>query len=194
MTRIPSGTFSRTEFNANSRTLTISSPIKAEDVNKSKAFDLRNTLTDKMVEFATLSSEWASKEANFRSVIEDYNNQLMQLNNQALAEMRKIQKDHAIQLEDLRQQHQMQIIDIQDQITNHLSDGDFANEFEEYDHQIAFLKEEIAKLDNSPPPFAALEEIEEDTEDRLRTLEERLNKCTRKLYYNEKKTQDLLLK
>lgn len=163
----------RTGFNS-TRSLNLSAD-QPEIRNKNKAYDLRQVLKDKMVEFGTLQSEWTTEETKLRSHIDEYISQLRDLSNQEIAEIQKETQNHNMELEQLKQQHQINILELQTQINDGLSESEFADNFEELDNEINALKDAISRLENAPPPSGDVEEVNEEAEERIRTLEERLD-------------------
>lgn len=174
MNQSANATFSRTGYNS-IRSLNLSSTDQPEIRNKNKAYDLRQVLKDKMVEFGTLQSEWTTEETKLRSQIDDYISQLRDLSNQEIAEIQKEQQSFNMELEQLKNQHQINILELQSQLNDGLSESEMTENFEELDNEIEALKDAISRLENAPPPSGDAEEVDEEAEERIRTLEERLD-------------------
>ena len=174
MNQNSNASFTRSGFNS-TRSLNISSTDQPEIRNKNKAYDLRQVLKDKMVEYGTLQSQWTTEETKLRSQIDDYVSQLRDLSNQEIAEIQKEKQSHFVELEQLKNQHQLNILELQTQFNDGLSESEMGDNFEELDNEIETLKDAISRLENAPPPSGDIEEGDEDAEERIRTLEERLD-------------------
>ncbi|OHS98030.1 hypothetical protein TRFO_35633 [Tritrichomonas foetus] len=92
--------------------------------------------------------------------------------------MQQEDQRHANEIDKMKQQHQLEILELQTQFSDGFSDDDQSHEFEELDHEIASLKDAIAKIENAPPPSGDTDDIDEEAEERLRILEERLDEIT----------------
>lgn len=165
---------SRPSFSASTRTINISSPAKPEIRNKMQAQDLRLLLKDKIAEFGTLDSEWKSMDSELNSKCEDLIAQLRDLDTELKAAKNEDRTRHLAAYNELIEQHKAAVLDLQTQIDDGLSGNEELADFEEIDAEITELKEEITRLENAPAPTAEMEVIDQDAEDRIRTLEDRL--------------------
>ena len=156
----------------------ILSPTKPEIASKNKAYDLRQILKDRMVEFGTLQSEWSTNETRLRSQADELVSQLRDLHSQGIALIHQEQQRHADEIEQLRQQHQIEILELQTQFSDGLSETEPTEDFEDLDHEIEALKDAIAQVENAPPPSGETDSYNEEGEERIRALEERLDEIT----------------
>ena len=77
----------------------------------------------------------------------------------------------------MKQRHQLEILELQSQFSDGLMDSDpHEMDFEELDHEIQNLKDQIAQVENAPPPQGEMDDIEMNNEvqERIHALEGRL--------------------
>lgn len=165
---------SRTGFATSSRTLNISSPVKPEVRSKMQAQDLRLLLKEKIVELGNMQSEWNSNDAAYNDKCENIISQLRNLDLELKAAKNEERTKHLALYNELVEQHKQATLDLQNQIDKGLSASEAIADFEELDAEIAELKREIAELENAPQPVAEDEVIDEEAEERIHELEDRL--------------------
>lgn len=165
---------SRTGFATSSRTLNISSPVKPEVRSKMQAQDLRLLLKEKIVELGNMQSEWNSNDAAYNDKCENIISQLRNLDLELKAAKNEERTKHLALYNELVEQHKQATLDLQNQIDEGLSASETIADFEELDAEIAELKREITELENAPQPVAEDEVIDEEAEERIHELEDRL--------------------
>ena len=148
--------------------------MKPETKSKLEVQNLRQLLQDRMVEFSTLDSEWHTQEASLANECEDRVSQLRDIELQFKAAENTERTKHLATIRQLKSEHRAAVLDLQAQIDESLSQ-EHHEDVEDLDNEIAALKAEISKLDSAPALVDDLELVDDDAEERLRVLEDRLD-------------------
>ena len=168
-----SGSLSRSGFTS-SRTINVTSPIKPETKSKLEVQNLRQLLQDRMVEYSTLDSEWHTQEAALANECEERVSQLRDIELQFKAAENAERTKHLATMRQAKSEHRAARLDLHAQIDASLSQENH-DDVEDLDNEIAALKNELSQLDIAPALDDDLELVDEDAEERIRVLEDRLD-------------------
>ena len=168
-----SGSLSRSGFTS-SRTINVTSPIKPETKSKLEVQNLRQLLQDRMVEYSTLDSEWHTQEAALANECEERVSQLRDIELQFKAAENAERTKHLATMRQAKSEHRAARLDLHAQIDASLSQENH-DDVEDLDNEIAALKNELSQLDIAPALDDDLVLVDEDAEERIRVLEDRLD-------------------
>jgi hypothetical protein len=154
-------------------TLSLSSSVESETRTRLHVQDLRRILDDRMSEYQRLRSEWLSQKDSLRSELEQLSYSYRDLDREAAASQDSDKKKHLIALAELRENHKNEVLDLQMQIDDALT-SDAGKADQDFDEEIASLKQGIANFDDQLPPTEAIELVDADADDRLQDLEDQL--------------------
>jgi DNA repair exonuclease SbcCD ATPase subunit len=155
-------------------TLSLSSPQKSDAKTKLHAQDLRQVLSDRMVEFQHVQSEWLSEKEHLQSQCERFASELRSLDLQAAAEWDSDKKKHLIALAEMKEHHKNTVLELQAKIQDTLN-ADDSKVDDELNQEIAALREEIASLDDESHEPEDIELVDADADDRLQRLRDQLD-------------------
>lgn len=142
-----------------------------DDQAKYKARQLRTIAQDRYTELVKLQSEWAVQENQYNQQCEELTSQLRDLEDEFERMKTEDQMKHIQQIQELKNEHKMQMESIQNQINGHLDEvaDDLDEDIGNYDQQIESLKQQIANFDQEPE---LLLDHEEDAEETIARLEQ----------------------
>jgi DNA repair exonuclease SbcCD ATPase subunit len=141
--------------------LSLSSPEKTETKTKLHVQDLRQVLSERMVEFRELQSRWHSERERLQGECERMASDLRNIDMQAAASGDAEKKKHLLGLAQLNDDHKNVLHDLQTKIQDALT-GDDSKLDDELDQEIAALEREISSLDDELRPQEDVELVDAD--------------------------------
>jgi chromosome segregation ATPase len=153
-----------------------------------KTQDLRRTYQQKVLDFGAAQSTWTTQESGLSNQCETMISQLRDTNTQLSADQNAKRTRHLQRLDSMIEKHQHAVMDLQSQISEAMS----VVEPDEEDvlaieHEIEAVKAAIESVQSAPPPGApAFAASPEEFNQRIRSLEDRLQEMRHLLGEAEK--------
>jgi hypothetical protein len=154
--------------------LGLSSPDTADAKTKFHAQELRQILSDRMVEYQRLQTEWSSEQERLQADCEQLGSELRNLDLELAAARDAEKKKHLVALAQMKEGHKAELFDLQQQIDDALSAEDSKVE-DNLDREIAAVQKQTADLGERSPPEEDIELVDTGADDRLQRLQEQLD-------------------
>jgi hypothetical protein len=153
---------------------------------------LRKTLQEKYVDLSTLQSSWSAQQVQLSNKCEDLISQLRDSQAQLSADRAGSRAKHIQKMDAAVKQHQLIVLDLQAQIQDafQLGEDDDEGDVLDLENEIESVKSEMEALEKLPPPNYGETVLQENLDEQLEAMEQRIQELQKLLAESTKKREE----